>query len=141
MRVRNPVKLAELVLSEDKGWDAKTTDDLIANGPEENEVALARPIPVHVTYFTASATKDGEVQTFGDVYGHEKNITLALEGRWNEIVKRDERVVSPDDIPDGDGWAQAWGGDGEDEDDDGRGRRRKKGGGLGNFLQQVFGGF
>jgi hypothetical protein len=136
MRVRNPVKLAELILNEDKGWDASMTDDLIAKGPEENEVGLSRPIPVHVTYFTASVDKGGEVQTFDDVYGHEKNITLALQGRWNAIVKRDERVVSPDEIGiDGDGnsWFSA-------EDDYDR-QHRKKGGGFGKFLQQVFGGF
>jgi hypothetical protein len=26
------------------------------------------------------------VRTFGDIYGHEKRISLALEGRWGEIV-------------------------------------------------------
>ena len=76
-------------------------DDLIANGPEENEIALTQPIPVHVTYFTARVGNDGKVKTFDDVYGHEKRITLALQGRWNEIEKNDEQVVSPEDVPHG----------------------------------------
>jgi L,D-transpeptidase YcbB len=139
MRVRNPVKLAELILNEDKGWDKTMTDDLIAHGPEENEISLTRPIPVHITYFTASVGSDGEVQTFDDVYGHEKRITLALQGRWNEIAKNDERVVSPDDIPDGDSWFSANGDD--DYEDDGHGHKKKKKGDFGKFLQQVFGGF
>jgi L,D-transpeptidase YcbB len=144
MRVRNPVKLAELVLNKDKGWDKTTVDDLVAKGPEENEVSLDQPIPVHVVYFTAWVADGGEVQTFDDVYGHEKRITLALAGRWNQIVKADEKKVSPDDIP-GDSWGGKDGfaslfGDDDDERDD-HGRRKKHGPGLGGFFKQVFGGF
>jgi murein L,D-transpeptidase YcbB/YkuD len=147
MRVRNPVRLAEILLGEDNGWDKSKVDDLIENGPEEDEVALTQPIPVHVTYFTAWAGKDGAVQAFDDVYGHEKRITLALQGRWNEIEKNDEKVVSPEDVPVASGWDDD--GDyrrsGRDDDyaydDDGYGRRHRHSGGFGNFFQQVFGGF
>ncbi len=31
--------------------------------------------------------EDGKVQTFPDVYGHERRITQALEGKWGQIVK------------------------------------------------------
>lgn len=142
MRVRNPVSLAELILDRDKGWDQQKVDDLIKNGPEENEVNLDHPIPVHVTYFTAWVGDDNEVQTFNDVYGHEKRITLALAGRWNQIVKADEQHVSPEDVPN-DGWGNN---DGftslfGDDDYDDRGRRRKHSGGLGGFIKGVFGGF
>lgn len=142
MRVRNPVTLAELILDKDKGWDKEKVDDLIKNGPEENEIALDHPIPVHVTYFTAWVDDDGKVQTFNDVYGHEKRITLALAGRWNQIVKADEKKVSPEDIPNegwrNDGFASLFG---DDDEYDSRGRRKKHNGGLGNFFKQVFGGF
>jgi L,D-transpeptidase YcbB len=30
---------------------------------------------------------DGRLHTFPDVYGHERRITLALEGKWSQIVK------------------------------------------------------
>lgn len=142
MRVRNPVKLAEVLLDKDKGWDASMVQNLVAKGPEENEISLDHPVPVHVTYFTAWVDDSGEVQTFGDVYGHEKRINLALAGRWNQIVKADEKKVSPEDIPQGDGW----GGDGfgglfgSYDDRDNRGRK-KYDPGLGNFFKQVLGGF
>jgi L,D-transpeptidase YcbB len=148
VRVRNPVKLAEVLLQEDNGWSKSKVDDLIENGPEENEITLTEPIPVHVTYFTARVSKDGKVEAFNDVYGHEKRITLALQGRWNEIEKNDEQVVSPEDVPVASGWDD----DGDyrrsrrdddyayDDYDDGR-RRHKHSGGVGNFFQQVFGGF
>jgi len=31
--------------------------------------------------------EDGQLHTFPDVYGHERRITLALEGKWNRIEK------------------------------------------------------
>jgi L,D-transpeptidase YcbB len=150
MRVRNPVKLAEVLLNKDKGWDQAMVQNLVAKGPEENEISLDQPVPVHVTYFTAWVDDGGEVQTFGDVYGHEKRINLALQGRWNQIVKADEKKVSPEDIPQGDGWGEASNGfgslfggydDRDDRDDrDSRGRK-KYDPGLGNFFKQVLGGF
>lgn len=98
MRVRNPAKLAEVLLNADKGWEAEKIDELIKSGPLDNEVAFDRKIPVHITYFTAWVEDDGKVKTFRDVYGHERRITLALEGRWNEINKGRDHLapVVPD---------------------------------------------
>jgi murein L,D-transpeptidase YcbB/YkuD len=87
MRVRNPRRMAEILLGEDKGWDAAKIADLLATGPENNEVQIDRKIGVHITYFTAWVDDKGELQTARDVYGHEKRISLALEGRWTQIAK------------------------------------------------------
>jgi murein L,D-transpeptidase YcbB/YkuD len=147
MRVRNPVHLAEIVLNEDKGWDKSKVDNLATKGPEENEIFLDHPIPVHITYFTARVDDDGEVQSFDDIYGHEKRITLALQGRWNEIVKTKEPTVTPDDMgfdEDADSRRRDdddWFGVSDDDDDDRRYRRKHYDGGLNHFFQQVLGGF
>lgn len=87
MRVRNPVQLAEIVLAYDQGMTAQTIADLIRSGPLDNQVEIKHRIPVHVTYFTAMVDDDGKLKTFRDVYGHERRISLALEGRWSEIDK------------------------------------------------------
>ena len=87
MRVRDPLQLAEHVLGEIHGWESGKVQSLVRGGPQNNHVTLDHKVPVHVTYFTAVANDDGTVQTFKDVYGHEKRIKLALEGRFNEIVK------------------------------------------------------
>jgi murein L,D-transpeptidase YcbB/YkuD len=89
VRVRNPQRLAEVLLSSDKGW---TPDDVaklvkVKGEPTENAVDLDKHIPVHITYFTAEVDADGEVNTQSDVYGHEKRITQALKGKWNDIDK------------------------------------------------------
>ena len=99
MRVRNPMQLAEVIMEEDKGWDKSKVNEMITTGPEDNDVALDRPIPVHVTYFTAWVEDNGELKTFPDVYGHEQRIKLGLEGRWGEIVKNRDHLLPPEDAP------------------------------------------
>ena len=87
LRVKNPLELAEIILKEDKGWDKAKVAELIRSGPLNNEVAMEKRIPIHLAYFTAWVDNTGKLKTFADVYGHEKRITLALEGRWKEINK------------------------------------------------------
>jgi len=87
VRVRNPVRLAELLLAADKNWSAQRVRDLVDDGPEDNPVKLDTKLPVHITYFTAWVDETGKVATFADVYGHERRITLALTGRADQIVK------------------------------------------------------
>jgi len=146
MRVRNPVQLAEVVLAQDKGWDKNAVTELIDKGPEENEISLDRPIPVHITYFTARASEDGALESFGDIYGHEKRITLALQGKWNQIDVTKEPKVTPDDIG-FDEYADSrrrndddWFGMSDNDDRDRRKRGKKYDGGLNNFFQKVLGG-
>ena len=99
MRVRNPVQLAEVIMAEDKGWTKAKINEMIGSGPEDNDVALEKPMPVHVTYFTAWVEDNGELKTFADIYGHEQRIKLGLEGRWNEIVKNRDHLLPPEDAP------------------------------------------
>jgi len=67
-RIRDPEKLASLLLSQDKGWGSAKIVKLIAD--EKNAtVRLKNSIPVHVTYFTAWVDEDGRVDTFVDIYG------------------------------------------------------------------------
>ncbi len=98
MRVADPVGLAKIALREDKGWSPAEVDRALYDGPLNNEIAIERKIPVHMTYFTALVDDDGRLRTFPDVYGHERRITLALEGKWDRIVKGRDHLapVEPD---------------------------------------------
>ena len=87
VRVRNPVRLAELVLAADKNWTGGVVRDLVEDGPEDNAVKLDTKVPVHLTYFTASVDEEGRVSSFPDVYGHERRIALAIDGRSDQIAK------------------------------------------------------
>jgi len=85
MRVDQPIKLVEAILREDQGWTAERVAEALNSGPLNNEITLERRVPVHVSYFTAWVTDDGQLKMFPDVYGHEQRITLALEGKWERI--------------------------------------------------------
>jgi murein L,D-transpeptidase YcbB/YkuD len=96
MRVRDPVRLAEVIMAEDKGWHTASVQQLVADGPPDNEVPLERPIPVHVTYFTVWIGDDMAASVFPDIYGHEKRIKLALAGRWEEIETNPDHLAPAD---------------------------------------------
>lgn len=95
LRLRNPMKLVEILLREDKGWDRAKIDELSASGPLNNEVAMDKRIMMHLTYFTVWVGDDGKVKTFSDVYGHEKRIAQALDGKWNQIAKGRDHLAAP----------------------------------------------
>ncbi len=114
MRVRDPVRLAEVIMAEDKGWTPEQVNELITTGPEDNDVALDKPMPVHVVYFTLWIDDDGQAKTFADVYGHEKRIKLALNGRWSDIEKPRDHLLPPEDPGRVAGTPDDWG----DQDED-----------------------
>jgi L,D-transpeptidase YcbB len=78
MRVQNPVRLAEVLLAADKGWSAEKVQEYVRRG---GEIKLDKPIPVHVTYFTAAVDDAGKVNHRGDIYGLDRRVASALEGR------------------------------------------------------------
>ena len=80
MRVHNPEQLAALLLEHDQGWSKADVERAIADGGNQ-QVRLQKQIPVHVTYFTAWVQADGSVSTFGDWYGHDNRLALALNGK------------------------------------------------------------
>ncbi len=85
MRVRDPLKFAELLLAHDKGMTRAQVNQLAATGPDNNEIRLSKKVPIHITYFTAHVDDDGTMKTFSDIYGHEKKIHLGLEGKYHLI--------------------------------------------------------
>jgi murein L,D-transpeptidase YcbB/YkuD len=80
VRVQNPGRFAEVLLEEDKGWSAARVRDMMAKGGNV-DVTLTKQIPVHITYFTMVASEDGQVRSFPDVYGHDRRVAAALNGR------------------------------------------------------------
>jgi len=85
LRLRDPMKMAELVLAEDKGWSAAEVDEKMSTGPRNNEIIIEKKIPMHLVYFTAWVDENGKLKTFNDIYGHEKRIAQALAGDWDKI--------------------------------------------------------
>ncbi len=85
IRVRNPLRLAEILLEADKGWSPTQVTSLVSRGPENNNIPIQSDILVHVSYFTAWVDDNGRLKTWPDIYGHEKRIKLALAGKYHLI--------------------------------------------------------
>lgn len=92
MRVRDPVRLAELIVETANGMTQSDVNDILKGPRKETPVKLDQKIPVHVTYLTAWVDEDGNEHSAKDIYGHEKKIKLALAGRFDRIA------VGPDHL-------------------------------------------
>ena len=77
MRLDEPRKTAEVILSQDKGWSADKVGELYKGG---NSITLDTPIPVYLVYFTARVGDDGRLATFADIYGNDARVMSALRG-------------------------------------------------------------
>ncbi|MBK1868053.1 L,D-transpeptidase family protein [Aestuariivirga sp. YIM B02566] len=78
VRVQNPLELAELLLA-DQGWSKARIDAQIAEGGQRI-INLKTQVPVHVTYMTAWANKDGSIHFRRDVYKRDEQLARVLAG-------------------------------------------------------------
>jgi L,D-transpeptidase YcbB len=104
IRVRQPDRLAALLLAEDKGWSAQQVQDLMVKG-NNSIVTLSRPVPVHLTYFTAVVDEKGKLQTFDDIYGIDSKMGSALFGK---ALKSDEVTTEATAVGGGQRKRAAW---------------------------------
>ena len=95
IRVRQPERLAALLLAEDQGWAAQQVTTILATA-NDSVVPLQRAVPVHLTYFTAVVDGQGQVKTLDDVYGIDDRMAQALFGQ--AAVKRDVATVASDSV-------------------------------------------
>ena len=101
VRVDKPFAFAESVLNDvvpegtRSRWNQDKLEDMI--GEKEHYVNLARPLPIHIEYFTASVEPGGRVKLREDVYGYAHAVASAL-GHDSEpapAVKPKEPVEKP----------------------------------------------
>jgi L,D-transpeptidase YcbB len=90
MRVQDPLKYAEVLLSIARPHDGYTMERLQRMfGRDEQDISFPAPIPVHLTYQTAFVDRAGKLQLREDVYGRDGPVLTAMRG--------DERKVA--DVP------------------------------------------
>jgi len=77
IRVEQPLDVAELLLRDNANWSRVALDGAIASGREQN-VTLARPMPVHLLYWTAWIDRDGGLQFRDDIYGRDVPVLREL---------------------------------------------------------------
>ena len=74
VRVDQPFALADFVLGRE--WPEARLKKMIGRG--ERTIRMATKLPVHLAYFTLTADSYGDVKTFGDLYGINRKVRLAL---------------------------------------------------------------
>jgi murein L,D-transpeptidase YcbB/YkuD len=76
VRVDNPYYFAEIVMGAENGW----TEDKVRRsiGGPERRVNLARKLPVHIAYLTATVEDSGDVRQYDDIYGYDRRVLNAL---------------------------------------------------------------
>jgi len=67
VRVQDPVALADFLLRDDPRWTTDRIASAMTAGSRET-VVLDRPVPVHLTYFTAWV-QEAAVNFRADIYG------------------------------------------------------------------------
>ena len=67
VRVEHPVALAEYLLKDKPGWDADRIQQQMLS-KEELSVTLAKPLPVHIVYWSVWIGANGELQRRPDIY-------------------------------------------------------------------------
>jgi murein L,D-transpeptidase YcbB/YkuD len=93
MRVRNPQRLAEVVLADVENLSSADVQDRL-NRKEMNRLYLSRRIKVHNTYFTQWVDSDGTLQEYKDVYGHDRRIAEALAGKPVGIIAQRDPALA-----------------------------------------------
>lgn len=77
IRLSQPTKLAEYLLSDKKQWTKENIAKAM-KGTKEVWVSLDKPVPVFITYFTAWVDENGLLNFRDDVYGHDEKMAAQL---------------------------------------------------------------
>jgi murein L,D-transpeptidase YcbB/YkuD len=77
IRLEQPVKLAEWLLSLDGHPDANKVETLLGTG-DTRTIYLKNPLPAYIVYFTAFSLDDGNVTFRRDIYGRDRVLIQAL---------------------------------------------------------------
>lgn len=81
VRVQDPIRFAEVLLQQDKGWMPDQIRGIVDAG-QTQEIELTNRIPVHLSYFTTVAGDNGQIKVFDDIYGHDARLAAALAGKY-----------------------------------------------------------
>jgi murein L,D-transpeptidase YcbB/YkuD len=79
VRVSEIDTLVSWLLRDNGGWDINTVQAMFASN-ETMEVPLNNQVPIHTTYITAWANRQGTVSFRDDVYGHDAAGTVSFTG-------------------------------------------------------------
>jgi L,D-transpeptidase YcbB len=77
IRTQNVRDFAARLLAPTGEWDRSAIDRAVGTGRNQT-TRLAAPVPVYIAYFTAVTTGDGNIVSYGDIYGRDAPVRQAL---------------------------------------------------------------
>ena len=87
MRVQDPVKYAEVLLSIVRPGEGYTEDRIRRMfGEGEQDIQFPKFMPVHLTYQTAFVDEEGKLEFREDVYGRDKALLAILKGDERKVA-------------------------------------------------------
>ena len=87
MRVQDPAKYAEVLLSIVRPGEGYTADRILKMfGQGEVDIQFPKPLPVHLTYQTAFVDDDGQLEFREDIYGRDKALLAILNSDDREVA-------------------------------------------------------
>jgi murein L,D-transpeptidase YcbB/YkuD len=112
MRVQDPVKYAEVLLSIARPGEGYTQDRIHRMyGAYESDIQFPTFIPVHLTYQTAFVDDQGKLEFREDIYGRDRALLAVLNGAERKVadvpIQHKEYVTRRQALPDNPwgGWA------------------------------------
>jgi L,D-transpeptidase YcbB len=89
MRVQDPVKYAEVLLSIVRPGEGYTQDRIrkMIASMGERDILFPRYLPVHITYQTAFVDDEGRLEFRGDMYGRDQVLVAILHGEDRKIAE------------------------------------------------------
>jgi L,D-transpeptidase YcbB len=99
MRVQDPVKYAEVLLSIARPGEGYTQDRIrkMISSQGEQDIQFPHYLPVHLTYQTAFVDDDGRLEFREDMYGRDQVLIAILRG--------EERKVAESPVDRREGWS------------------------------------
>jgi hypothetical protein len=87
MRVQDPVKYAEVLLSMVRSGEGYTEDRIRRMfGAYETDIQFPTFIPVHLTYQTAFVDDQGKLEFRDDIYGRDQALVAILNGTERKVA-------------------------------------------------------
>ena len=121
MRVQDPVKYAEVLLSMVRSGEGYTQDRIRRMfGAYETDIQFPTFIPVHLTYQTAFVEDHSKLEFREDIYGRDQALLAILNGSERKVADipiqrkdsttRRQLLAIPDNPWGGLGWGRGYGG-------------------------------
>ncbi len=86
VRVKDPMKFAEVLLGYRNGTTRQTIDQTVAGG-KRTRVNLKEPIPVAIMYWTVDPLWSDGIRFYNDVYKRDGKVLQALNAKFRPVVR------------------------------------------------------